>query len=51
MIAIVTSQDAMKVALDSKIAELKTLLQRALQMQAMPSNFGTSQEDSTSEEG
>ena len=41
MTAIVTSQDMMKAALDSRIVELKNLLQKASQMQATPSNVGT----------
>lgn len=51
MNAIVTSQDAMKATLDSRIAELKTLLQKAPQIKGTPSNVGTLQEDSTSKEG
>ena len=54
MTAIMTSQDVMKAVLDSKIAELKILLQRAPQMQETPitqSNVGTLREDSTTEEG
>ena len=51
MTIIVTSQDAMKVALDSKIVELKILLQRAPHMQAIESNVGNLWKDSTSEEG
>lgn len=51
MTAIVTLQHARKANLNNKITELKTLLQKAPQMQATPSNVGTLQEDSTSEEG
>ena len=51
MTAIVSSQAAMKATLDSKIAELKTLLQKAPKMQATPSNVGTPREDFTLEEG
>ena len=47
MTAIMTSHDVMKVALDSKITKLKTLLQKAPQMQATPSNVRTPWEDST----
>ena len=41
----------MKTELDSKMAELKTLLQRAPQVQEAPSYVGTPWEESTSEEG
>lgn len=51
MTAIVTSQHAMKIELDTKIAKLKTQLQRAPLMQVAPSYVGTAQEESTSEEG
>lgn len=51
MTTIMTSQDAMKATLDSKIAKLKTLLQKASHMQTTPSNVGTLWEESIVEEG
>ena len=51
MTMIVTSQQAMQMVLDSKMEELKTLLQRAHQVQPSQSPTGTPWEEFFSQEG